>query len=249
MTRLTRKPCRAYPALASAKSGAGIGIPQNRASQGAPTKRLFCARSSMAGVMGALRGAAPRCGNANPVASATPVIGITRGGSATNRGHTMSIPAVLAAVQQTTLSATSKLVLIHLANRLNDQTGQCNPSVPTLAADAGLSRKTVSKALWNLRERGFIHFEKQHRQTPNYRLVFLESYGSSVPDLGVNEGALRGNSGHVYGHSGANLGERLTPQPVKKQERNSIDGSFVPLRISTRHRSLADDINDTEWAL
>ncbi len=81
----------AYGGFAAAQSVAGIGILKSTSAQALIEQRFFCT-CVMAGVMGALSSARFLVGrNANPVASATFLIGIDGGGSLiTTRAHTMS---------------------------------------------------------------------------------------------------------------------------------------------------------------
>ena len=67
---LTNDGVTGYSFRVTAQSVAGISL-LNSERTGAHSKRLFCARVSMAGVMGALRSADPRIRKANPVAPAT----------------------------------------------------------------------------------------------------------------------------------------------------------------------------------
>lgn len=62
---------------------AGIGVPMHERTSAHP-KRFFCARRFMAGAAGALRSAGTRARYANPVASATYLIGVNGGGSRTS---------------------------------------------------------------------------------------------------------------------------------------------------------------------
>lgn len=59
------------------------------------------------------------------------------------------------------LPAFQKLVLLMLANRTNSDTGQCNPSHERLAADCGMHKDSVKRAIKELEEKGLL--EIQHR--------------------------------------------------------------------------------------
>lgn len=59
------------------------------------------------------------------------------------------------------LPAFQKLVLLMLANRTNSDTGQCNPSHERLAADCGMHKDSVTRAIKELEEKGLL--EIQHR--------------------------------------------------------------------------------------
>lgn len=55
-----------------------------------------------------------------------------------------------------------RLVLVYLANRYNDDTGVCWPSVPTIVGHLGIGDKTVRRALKSLREQGLIAHGPTH---------------------------------------------------------------------------------------
>ena len=56
----------------------------------------------------------------------------------------------------------NRLVLVSLADRYNDDTRVCWPSVGTIARDLGISMPTVRKALGQLEELGLIHRASPH---------------------------------------------------------------------------------------
>lgn len=56
-----------------------------------------------------------------------------------------------------------RLVLVYLADRYNDETGVCWPSVPTIAGHLGVTTRTIRYALTSLREQGLIaHGHPRH---------------------------------------------------------------------------------------
>lgn len=71
----------------------------------------------------------------------------------------MSTKAVAWALEQEGLEMATKLILVCLADVHNGHTGQCNPSIPTLAKQAGCSRRTVERHLSKLRQLGLITSE------------------------------------------------------------------------------------------
>lgn len=80
------------------------------------------------------------------------------------------------------VKGSAKAVLMLLASRHNHQTGQCNPSLATIAADAGLSRQTVVSALTKLAAAGLIAWTKAagargHRAPNRYELRVSEGVG------------------------------------------------------------------------
>lgn len=68
----------------------------------------------------------------------------------------MSIRALTWSYGLRGLTATEKAVLNNLAWHHNGRTGQCNPSTKLIAAESGLGRSTVDKALASLAAKGLI---------------------------------------------------------------------------------------------
>lgn len=64
--------------------------------------------------------------------------------------------AVVWASSTPPLNASELCVLMHLLQRQNPDTGQCNPSLARLGKDAGYSRRTIKSAIDSLREKGAI---------------------------------------------------------------------------------------------
>jgi hypothetical protein len=58
----------------------------------------------------------------------------------------MSFQAMTWAIEQE-LQVKEKMVLLMLANYCNNHTGQCNPSLPTLAKECGMSKDSVIRAI------------------------------------------------------------------------------------------------------
>jgi DNA-binding transcriptional ArsR family regulator len=76
----------------------------------------------------------------------------------------MSFQSTHWAFSQKLGNAVRKMVLIALADHHNKETGLCCPKISTLAADAGVSERTVYGHLAALREIGLIEWEQQHRK-------------------------------------------------------------------------------------
>jgi hypothetical protein len=64
---------------------------------------------------------------------------------------------------QKTGSPTRKAVLLALANRVNHDTGQCNPSIEAICAETEYGPTAVKKALADLVEAGFIERKRNRR--------------------------------------------------------------------------------------
>lgn len=90
----------------------------------------------------------------------------------------MSHAATNWAIRQRGLKPASKIVLWHLADRHNADTGRCDPDQAKLAADCEMSRSTLNLHLAELERRGLIQRiqrldERTKRQVSTfYRLAF-----------------------------------------------------------------------------
>lgn len=71
----------------------------------------------------------------------------------------MSIRLVGAAFKAPCKSSIEKLVLVALANHKNAVTGQCNPSINTLARECQMSQSGVRKAIYSLRKSGLVEYK------------------------------------------------------------------------------------------
>ncbi|RJE46654.1 MULTISPECIES: helix-turn-helix domain-containing protein [unclassified Dehalobacter] len=57
----------------------------------------------------------------------------------------------------------AKAIYMYLKDRSN-RTGECWPGINTIAADLGLSRSTVKRAIRDLTQRGFLKKEPRYRE-------------------------------------------------------------------------------------
>ena len=57
----------------------------------------------------------------------------------------------------------AKAIYMYLKDRSN-RTGECWPGINTIAADLGLSRSTVKRAIRDLTQRGFLEKEPRYRE-------------------------------------------------------------------------------------
>lgn len=108
----------------------------------------------------------------------------------------MSIRALrhaFAHISAVKMSLPARLVLLALANRHNQETGRCDPSISTLCEDTQLSDRAVQKALRELEKLKLVTtVERKQRTgrgkrnlTNRYRLKGGEQYagrmGSNIP--------------------------------------------------------------------
>lgn len=132
----------------------------------------------------------------------------------------MSAKATFWAWHQKIKPATSKLVLLCLADCHNDGNGQCNPGVEYISRVSGLDRKTVISALANLEAIGAIRAEKEHGRSNQYTLL-------TSPEIGT--GTENGTSTEI---GTAPVPKTVLP-PVPKT---------VPEPISEPKRNLKDNV-------
>lgn len=57
----------------------------------------------------------------------------------------------------------AKAVYMYLKDR-SSRSGECWPGINTIAADLGLSRSTVKRAVRDLTQRGFLQKEQRYRE-------------------------------------------------------------------------------------
>jgi hypothetical protein len=98
---------------------------------------------------------------------------------------------------QQNIPAMQKLVLLALADRHNNDTERCDPSMSRVATDCGMSRESVKKSVKSLEEKDLIKSNQRKSGAANisnyYTLNFLLTYadlsplGSDVPEGGVCE--------------------------------------------------------------
>lgn len=92
---------------------------------------------------------------------------------------------------------TEKFVLLLLAEYHNPARNVAWPSVPTLAADAILSERQMTRVLASLEQKGFIARSRENspRATVSYEICGLHSRGDNMSTLGVTSGVTSATSG------------------------------------------------------
>lgn len=104
------------------------------------------------------------------------------------------------------------LVLLALADRYNNTTGQLNPSVKRIAADCHVSPATVKAALSELEEAGVIGRRQGGGKASTRYVLFVHNLAN--PDPGQN--LARSNAGQDLAKSRPGAGQNL----ATNQERN-----------------------------
>lgn len=94
------------------------------------------------------------------------------------------------AVESVTMSAPARLVLLALANRHNQETGRCDPSVARICSDVQLSERAVRAALRELEALKVIITVERRQRTGRGRRNLTNRYR-------INRGAqYAGRMGH-----------------------------------------------------
>lgn len=93
----------------------------------------------------------------------------------------MSMEAMTWAIEVRGIKSPQKLVLLLLANRHNNDTGMCYPSIPRICRESGMHRATVIRAINALEKAGLLTIEKTFGKVNHYRLH------TSVTELPVAE--------------------------------------------------------------
>lgn len=82
----------------------------------------------------------------------------------------MSLEAMTWAIEMRGLTPSENLVLLLLANRHNNDTGLCYPSVSRIAEESGMHRATVMRAINALEKKGLLTISKTFGKSNHYRL-------------------------------------------------------------------------------
>ena len=135
----------------------------------------------------------------------------------------MSLKAINWMAKQTTGDDKMKSALFWLAFHLNDETGECFPSISTLQAEMEVkSDNTVRGALRRLREAGFISWERETKDGLTVKTNYhLHMNGSMAEGTSVSNGTstiavpqpLKGGASTVEGGTSTIAGG--VPQPLR----------------------------------
>lgn len=156
----------------------------------------------------------------------------------------MSHKATNWAVRVRGISPAAKVVLWHLADRHNKDTGQCNPSQARLAEDCEISRSSLNNQLEVLEKAGFIsrvrdNDEKTRRQRPTHYILNMDRLQpqdaeSHVQDL--DTAPVSKKQTKPCPKNGESRVQKLDTNPVREPGRE-------PMRASARENFLSSWIN------
>jgi len=140
----------------------------------------------------------------------------------------VSFQAMAWAVEQKTGSASTKLVLLILANYA-DNVGVCWPSQERLANDTDMTDRSIRNAVAALVAVGLVTVEERRgtsgvRKTNVYRLALPENISDGEPDH-------RKNSTETTGNHFRSLPETVSSKPIKENL------SREPVRLGARKRA------------
>jgi DNA-binding GntR family transcriptional regulator len=141
----------------------------------------------------------------------------------------MSFQAMAWAVEQKTGSASTKLVLLILANYA-DNAGVCWPSQERLANDTDMTDRSIRNAVAALVERGLLKVGERRgttgvRKTNVYRLALPETVSDGDADN-------RKNTTETTGNGFLHQPETVSSKPIKENL------SEEPIRLGARKRAI-----------
>jgi DNA-binding transcriptional ArsR family regulator len=157
----------------------------------------------------------------------------------------MSIQAVAAAVEVQGLAPATKLVLMLLANRHNGDTGLCYPKQETLAAEAGMSVRSLRTHIIELEKAGMIcravfRLGNGQADQTHYTFPFLDRQNLPPKDLDRQKSTFRpANSGE--------LDRQLIAAPIEdkpEENRKEPEDTSPP----TESKDIAKLALETIWA-
>lgn len=160
----------------------------------------------------------------------------------------MSHQATNWAVRVRGISPAAKVVLWHLADRHNKDTGQCNPSQARLAEDCEISRSSLNNQLEALEKAGFIrrvrdNDEKTRRQRPTHYILNMDRLYPQDTDAGkvphvqdLDTAPVSKNRAKPCPKNGETRVQNLDTNPVREPGRE-------PMRASARENFLSSWVN------
>jgi hypothetical protein len=155
-----------------------------------------------------------------------------KGATALNHDKFYKLPVML--LRRRDLNGTDKLILAIIMDRIG-KNGRCWPGIKCLAADAGVSRKTVIESVRRLEQAGDIIIENKGQGSRNYYHLARKSCVETTPD--PNSDLCRNVTGSCV---------ETTPEVVTKLHMNQTDPGTRPT-IESKPSSLAAQEIVTHW--
>ncbi|PEL63247.1 helix-turn-helix domain-containing protein [Bacillus wiedmannii] len=150
-------------------------------------------------------------------------------------------------VDDTRLTHKEMAVYMILCRHLNQETGSCFPSLPTIGKKVGMSKNTVIKALNTLIEIGYVTKEKRSsKEQGDMSNVY---YVNDVHDLNggvhqMNRGGSRDERGGVHQMNPNNTNLNNTNLTINSSSKNPF--SFYESNIGVLNPFMADSID--QWS-
>jgi hypothetical protein len=146
------------------------------------------------------------------------------------------------------LPPTVRLAAHTLALHMNTDGGSCFPSIATLAAESGLSERSVQKAIRHLEDAGWLRVRLGgsprggRRRANTYQATFSNSYLEKEAGEAQEDGNHRPLNELPWSPSGpvnvaTATGERSSPQDVKRGRKERPEHQTKAERVET-HRKL-----------
>lgn len=149
------------------------------------------------------------------------------------------------------LPCTQKIVLMMLAERHNQDSGQCNPSHDRLADDCGLTRRSVMDQVAKLAEAGYIrirHRAANNVKLPNqYVLVFSFGVQAEVKDCAEVANVIHHHVVKQVHHVVNHVHQGSEPVAHKPGIEPGIEPKEKKKRVTAPTFVLPEWINESHW--
>ncbi len=143
--------------------------------------------------------------------------------------------AVTKAQAQGSLEQIDVLVMIALIGHRNNKTGRCDPAYPLIAAEIGVSARTVERSIGRLKNFGFLstipRSRKGFKLTNQNVLNFDrgEQWLTSSDDHEADPSPMTGQSRHPCGDGGV-TGDGTVASPVTYKHSERTNGEGTPVK-------------------
>jgi DNA-binding MarR family transcriptional regulator len=157
----------------------------------------------------------------------------------------MSIKALAWAWDYQTKDPLEKLVLLCVADHMNDSMGQAWPSVQRICELCGCSRATVKRKLKQLEDAGVIHRQKRFNKTDIVVMTFIEK--------GIDEGRAHCETAHSEPSNSAPEGSHRATNPyntltlITTSEKRYQQSKKRERVLSDKQKAFAHTLADRLW--
>lgn len=156
----------------------------------------------------------------------------------------MSAKATFWAWEREGLKASSKMVLLCLANNHNEDTDRCDPGIKYISRKTLLNEKTVRSCLRELEDSGLIRTIKRPGTTPNYVFIFgsgdlfnsSKTEQNTPPNIGTTKiGSTQNRDLPKTAETPTNIGRGVLPKLVpesKSESKKNLKDIYKGLDLS-----------------